>query len=223
MQEGWTVIKRWTIVGLLAVSVSGITGACGSGQTTSSAAAVAEVTPSPSPSATPTTAPSASPTATPEPTATPSPTPVPTPVPWAVYKSKLFKYSIKHPPDWIVTPGSSKRADLFDDFSSHYVYINRDTVSTWVDIEGTVSAQKAYIKSHYKTKLVSDKRVHVGSLSGRLLTFNGSVDGRKVRIQHLIIARGKVGYLLTMFSDSGAEKADAKLFLRMYNSFKPTS
>ncbi len=80
----------------------------------------------------------------------------------------------------------------------------------------------SFNKSHYKAKLVSDKRASVGALSGRLLTFNGTDDGRTVRIQHLIIARGKVGYLITMFSDRGAEKADAKLFLRMYNSFKPT-
>ena len=219
------MIKRWTIVGLLAVSVSGITG-CSAGQTTttSSAAAVA-ATPSPSPAATPspTAAPTPSPTATAEPTATPAPTPKPTPVPWAVYKSARFKYSIKHPPDWIVTPGSSSRADQIDDFASHYVFLERDTVSTWVDIKGTVDQEKAYYKSHYKAKLVSDKKVSVGSLSGRLLTFNGSEDGRKFRIQHLIIARGKVGYFVTMFSDPGNEKADAKLFLRMYNSFKPTS
>ena len=218
------MIKRWTIVGLLAVSVSGIAG-CSAGQTTSSAVAVAAVTPSPSAAATSTPAASAtaSPTATPEPTATPAPTPKPTPVPWAVYKSKRFKYSIKHPPEWIVTPGASDRADQIDDFSAHYVFLERDTVSTWVDIKGTVDAQKAFYKSHYKAKLVSDKKVSVGRLSGRLLTFNGTEDGRKFRIQHLIIARGKVGYFVTMWSDPGNEKADAKLFLRMYNSFKPTS
>ena len=161
--EGWTVIKRWTIVGLLAVSVSGITG-CSAGQTTSSAVAVAAVTPSPSAAATstPTAAATASPTATPEPTATPAPTPKPTPVPWVVYKSKLFKYSIKHPPDWIVTPGSSSRTDMIDDFNAHYVYLERDTVSTWVDIKGTVDQEKAYYKSHYKAKLISDKKVSVG-------------------------------------------------------------
>ena len=225
MQRGWTVFKRWMIVGLLALGVSGISGACAAGQTTSSAQAVAAVTPAPSPSPTPrpTAAPSASPAVTPEPAATPTPTPKPTPVPWAVYKSKLFKYQIKHPPDWIVTPGSSSRADQIDDFASHYVFLERDTVSTWVDITGTVDQQKAFYKSHFKAKLISDKKVSVGSLSGRLLTFNGSEDGRKFRIQHLIIARGKVGYFVTMFSDPGNEKADAKLFLRMYNSFKPTS
>jgi hypothetical protein len=222
--EGWTVLKRWTIVALLAISGSGITGACAAGQTTSSAQAVAAVTPSPSTAAaTPAPTPTASPVVTPEPTATPAPTPSPTPVPWVTYKSKLFKYSIKHPPDWIVTPGSSDRTDLIDDFDAHYVYLERDTVATWVDIKGTVDQEKAFYKSHYKAKLISDKKVSVGALSGRLLTFNGSEDGRKFRIQHLIIARGKVGYFVTMFSDPGNEKADAKLFLRMYNSFKPTS
>lgn len=215
------MIKRWMIIGLLAVGVSGVTGACAAGQVPSSAAVVA---PTPTPSTAgatvmPTATPTPSPTATPEPTASPSPTPVP----WAVHKSKLFKYQIKHPAEWIVTPGSKSRADLIDDSGSHYVSIERDTVSTWVDVGGTVDFEKAYFKSHYKAKLVSDKKVSVGSLSGRLLTFNGTDDGQKFRIQHLIIARGKVGYFVTMWSDPGNEKADAKLFLRMYNSFKPTS
>jgi len=219
------VTKRWMIVGMLALGVSGITGACSAGGSTSSAAAViATASPSSStaPSATPKATPTATPTATPAPTATPTPTPKPTPVPWAVYKSKPHKYSIKHPPDWIVTPGSASRADQIDDFDSRYVFLERDTVSTWVDVQGTVDQEKAYYKSHYKAKLVSDKKVHVGSLSGRLLTFNGTDDGQKLRIQHLIIARGKIGYFITMYSDPGNEAADAKLFLRMYNSFKPS-
>jgi len=222
------VSKRWVIFVLLAFVGSGLTAACGPGQTPASPAAVAALSPSPSsaasavPTARPTAAPTASPTASPTPTATPTPTPKPTPVPWAVYKSKRFKYSIKHPPDWIVTPGSSTRSDMFDDFDARYVYVYRDTVSTWVDVAGTVEQQKAYMKSHYKATLLTDKRVSVGSLSGRLLTFNGSLDGRKLYLQHLIIARGRVGYLLTMFSDTGRKKADQKLFLRMYNSFKPS-
>ena len=223
--------KRWILVGLLTVAISGVTAACeAGGSNTSSAAAVIAASPSPStsaaraPSPAPTATPSASPqpTATPAPTATPSPTPKPKPAPWSVYKSKIFKYSIKYPPDWIVTPGSANRTDVIDDFDSRYVFIERDTVSTWVDVQGTVDQEKAYYKSHYKAKLVSDKKVHVGSLSGRLLTFNGSDEGQKLRIQHLIIARGKVGYFVTMFSNPGTEKADAKLFLRMYNSFKPS-
>ena len=216
---------RWLIVGLLLAI--GVTGACSTGQSmASSVAVVASASPSPSAAATPTpiATPSATPAASPSPTptATPAPTPKPTPGPWAVYKSKPHKYSIKHPPDWIVTPGSASRADSIDDFDSRYVFIERDTVSTWVDVKGTIDQEKAYYKSHFKAKLVSDKKVHVGSLSGRLLTFNGSDDGQKLRIQHLVIARGAVGYFITMYSDPGNEAADAKLFLRMYNSFKPS-
>ena len=218
--------KRWLIVGLLIVAVSGLTAACDVGQASPAAVAAGPVgSPASSAAATATARPSPTPTAVPTPTPvpTPSPTPTlaPTPVPWQVYKSKLYKYSIKYPPDWIVTPGSKTRADQIDDFASHYVYLERDTVSTWVDMKGTVASQKATFKSHFKATLLSDKVVHVGSLTGHLLTFNGSLDGRKYRIQHLIIAHGRVGYLVTMFSDRGNEKADAKLFLRMYNSFKP--
>ena len=222
--------KRSIVVLLLVMAVSGIGSGCSAAPSTAASRdVVASAGPSASSSAAvlATSTPEATDTPTPrptaEPTASPTPSPKPTPVPWAVHKSKIFKYQIKYPPDWIVTPGSASRADLIDDFDSRYVFLERDTVSTWVDIKGTVDQEKAYYKSHYKAKLVSDKKVHVGSLSGRLLTFNGTDDGQKLRIQHLIIARGKVGYFVTMYSDPGNEAADAKLFLRMYNSFKPTS
>ena len=53
--------------------------------------------------------------------------------------------------------------------------------------------------------------------------FGGTDRLQGVSSRVMFIARGKVGYFVTMFSDPGNEKADAKLFLRMYNSFKPTS
>ena len=182
---------------------------------TSSVAEVASASPSASAS------PTSSPTASPEPTATPTPTPAPTPVPWKTYKSKLFRYQMKYPPDWVVTPGTSKRSDTFDDYSVHYVYVFRDTVSTSVDLNGTVSSEIAYYKSHYKAKLLTNKLVHVGAYSGKSLTFTGTSNGRKFYMQVVIIKRGKVGYFIEMWSDPGAESADRKLFLRMYNSFKP--
>jgi len=216
--------RRSGMIGLWTIGLVLVTTACGgnaapaaSGAATASPSSVALVaspspTPSPSPSATP----------TPIPTATPTPTPKPTPVPWKTYKSKRFRYQMKYPPDWVVTPGSSTRADQFDDYGSHYVYVSRDTVSTFVDLAATVAHEKALIKSHYAGKLLSDKRISVGSYSGRLLTFNGSLDGRKLYIQVVVIKRGAVGYFVEMFSDRGTEAADRKLFLRMYNSFRPT-
>jgi hypothetical protein len=212
------ILAVWAI-GLILV-VTGCAGnqtpAASVAATTSPASSVA-LAPSPSPSPSPT----ATPEPTPEPTATPTPTPVPTPEPWKLYKSKRFKYQMKYPPDWVVTPGSSTRADQYDDFASHYVYVSRDTVSTSVDLEGTVAHEKALFKSHYKAKVLTDKKVNVGAYSGRLVTFSGVNDGRKLYIQVVIIKRGAVGYFIEMFSDPGQEAADRKLFLRMYNSFKP--
>lgn len=215
--------KRALLTGLLATMI--VASGCGTTQTSvasiaaaspvSSLAVVASPSPSASASAT------ASPTATPVPTATPAPTPAPTPVPWKNYKSKRYRYSMKYPPDWIVTPGTSGHSDQIDDFNSHYVYVFRDTVSTSVDLNGTVAQEKALYKSHYKATLLTDKVVHVGAYTGRILTFNGVNDGRKFYIQVVIIKRGKVGYFIEMFSDRGHEAADRKLFLRIYNSFKP--
>ena len=130
---------------------------------------------------------------------------------------------MSYPPDWVVTPGTSKRADQYDDFSSHFVYVSRDTVSTTVDLAGTVADEKALLKSHYKAKLLTDKKISLGSYSGRILTFNGVSDGRKLYLQIIVIKRGAVGYFIEMFSDRGNEAADRKLFYRMYKSFKPTS
>ena len=218
--------NRSRTVAILVLAVSGLTAACQAGTSTGSATTIDSGGSSPASSlaAAPTPTPTATltPSPTPEPTPEPTPTPKPTPEPWKVHKSKVFKYAIKYPPDWVVTPGSKQRADAFDDFATKFVFVERDTVSTWVDIEGTVDRERAYFKSHYAAKVVSDKRISVGKLSGRLLVFNGTDDGQKLRIQHLIIARGKVGYFLTMWSDRGTEKADAKLFARMYNSFSPS-
>ena len=215
--------KRSLMIGLLAATV--VASGCGTTQTpaasiaTSSPASSLAAVASPSPAASPTATPEATPT--PTPTATPVPTPVPTPVAWKSYKSKRYKYTMKYPPDWVVTPGTSGHSDQFDDFGSHFVYVFRDTVSTSVDLNGTVAQEKALYKSHYKAKLLTDKVVHVGAYSGRILTFNGVNDGRNFYIQVVIIKRGKVGYFIEMWSNPGAEAADRKLFLRIYNSFKP--
>ena len=215
--------KRALLISLLATMV--VASGCGTTQTpaasiaASSPASSLAVVASPSPTASASASAAASPT--PSPTATPAPTPAPTPEPWKTYKSKRYRYTIKYPPDWIVTPGTSGHSDQIDDFNSHFVYVFRDTVSTSVDLNGTVAQEKALYRSHYKAKLLTDKTVHVGAYSGRILTFNGVNDGRKFYIQVVIIKRGNVGYFIEMFSDRGHEAADRKLFLRIYNSFKP--
>jgi hypothetical protein len=218
--------KRSGILSLWAVTLVVVATACGAptqpvasvvatASPTSSVALAASPTPSASPIATP------SPTATPTPTATPVPTPIPTPEPWKTYKSKRYRYSMKYPPDWVVTPGSAGHSDQFDDYQSHYVTVFRDTVSTFVDLNGTVSQEIALMKSHYKAKLLTNKLVHVGAYSGKILTFTATDNSRKFYVQIVIIKRGAVGYFIDMWSDPGNEAADRKLFLRIYNSFKP--
>jgi hypothetical protein len=213
--------RRSGILGTWAIGVAVLAGACTGNQAPASAAVSASPASSVAAAASP--SPSVSPTPSPTPTASPTPTPVPTPEPWKTYKSTRFKYRMSYPPDWVVTPGTSKRADQYDDFSSHFVYVSRDTVSTTVDLAGTVADEKALLKSHYKAKLLTDKKITLGSYSGRILTFNGVSDGRKLYLQIIVIKRGAVGYFIEMFSDRGNEAADRKLFYRMYKSFKPTS
>ena len=160
-------------------------------------------------------------------TATPTPeavaTPVPTAEPWKSHTSKRYKYTVRYPPDWVVTPGSSKLADQIDDYSSHFVYLSRDTVSGTISLPLTVAHDLASFKSHYKAKLLSKKTVKVNGWPGRLMTFDGSENGRKLYIQHLILGKGKVAYFVDMFTDRGDATADKALFKKIYSTFKPKS
>ncbi len=212
---------------LMLLAVLAVTG-CGGAQATPAAsadlAAVASAsapaaTPSPTPAPTPSATPD--PTATPVPTATPTPTPSPTPVPWKTHTSKRFKYSMKYPPDYIVTPGNAKRSDMYDDFV-HYVYVNRDTVPGTVSIARTVSSENAYMKSHYKGKVLTNKPIRLsGGYRGRIVTYNVTNDGRKEYAQIIMVGKGRAGYFLEMWTDRGNEKADRALFKQFYKTWRP--
>jgi hypothetical protein len=207
-----------------------VVGACGSNATPapsspesiapSPSALTAAASPAPSASRSP--SPTVAPTATPEPTPTLAPTPAPTPVPWKTYTSSRFHYKMKYPPDWIVTPGSAKVADTYDNFRSPYIYVFRDVVSTSVSISATVTAQIAYYKSHYKAKLVSNAYIKLAGYTGRLLTFSGVDNGAKVIIKEAIIGKGRAGYFLTMYGEPASAEADRDLFKKMYLTWRPT-
>jgi hypothetical protein len=218
---------------LAALLTIGVVAACSPDATTSappSQAAGVQATPSTgasssaAPSSSSSAAPSATPVPTPTATAAPTaaPTPLPTPVPWKSYKSKRNHYSIKYPPSWVVTPGTTKLADQFDAFGYPYVYVSRDVVSTSVSISLTVSHDIAYYKSHFKAKLKSNKAISLHGYSGRILVFEGVDNGLKVRIERIIIGRGRVGYFLSLYADLTTAAADHATFKRMYLSWKPT-
>jgi hypothetical protein len=218
---------------LAALLIVGVVAACGSEATTSapaSQAAGVQATPSTaaSSSAAPSSSASATPTSTPVPTTTPTaaptaaPTPVPTPVPWKTYKSKRNHYSIKYPPSWVATPGTAKLADQFDAYGYPYVYVSRDVVTTSVSISLTVSHDIAYFKSHFKAKLKSNKAISLHGYSGRILVFEGVDNGLKVRIERIIIGKGRVGYFLSLYADLTTAAVDHATFKRMYLSWKPT-
>jgi hypothetical protein len=185
---------------------------------TTSASSTAAPTATPAPIATP------APTATPVPAATPVPTatPAPTPTPWKTRKSKRFHYVIKYPPTWVATPGSAKFADTYDGYDYPYVYISRDTVPGSVSISRTVTSDIAYYKSHYKAKVISNKAIKLKGWSGRIVTYKGK-DGRlNVIIQKIILAKGSVGYFLTMIGEASTADADKAVFKKMYRTFRPT-
>lgn len=221
---------------LAALLIVGVVAACSPDATTSappSQAAGIQATPSTAasaalaseaPSSSPSTASAATPVPTAVPTAAPTaaPTPVPTPVPWKAYKSKRNRYTMKYPPSWVVTPGTAKLADQFDAFGYPYVYVSRDVVSTSVSISLTVSHEIAFYKSHFKAKLKSNKAISLHGYAGRILTFEGVDNGLKVRIERIVIARGKVGYFLTLYADLTTATADHATFKRMYQGWKPT-
>ncbi len=192
---------------LMLLAVLAVTG-CGGAQATPAASAdLAAVASASAPAATP--------------SPSPAPTPSPTPVPWKTHTSKRFKYSMKYPPDYIVTPGNAKRSDMYDDFV-HYVYVNRDTVPGTVSIARTVSSENAYMKSHYKGKVLTNKPIRLsGGYRGRIVTYNVTNDGRKEYAQIIMVGKGRAGYFLEMWTDRGNEKADRALFKQFYKTWRP--
>jgi hypothetical protein len=213
---------------ITALLIAAIVGACGSEATpapsspASAAPSALTAAASTAPSASASAKPSIAPTPTPQPTPTLAPTPAPTPVPWKTYSSSRFHYKMKYPPDWVVTPGTSKLSDTYDNFGYPYIYVYRDLVSTSVSISATVTAQIAYYKSHYRGKLLSNASITLAGWSGRLLTFSGVDDGVKVIIKEAIIGKGKAGYFITMFGEKENATADRDLFKKMYLTWRPT-
>lgn len=221
-------MTRRSLLGLLVII---LVGGCGSSETSPSpSAALAIVSPStivePSASSTAAPSPSASPTASPTPrptpTATPLPTPVPTPVPWNSRTSKRFHYKIKYPPDWVATPGDAKTADLYDGFGPPWVSVSRDTVSGVASINLTMTRDIAYYKSHFKAKVLSNKAIKLDGWPGRIITFRGSRDGRVMLMQHIILAKGRIGYFIDMDGDYDAAAADKTLFKAIYRTWRST-
>jgi hypothetical protein len=221
------VSKRLIMVTLLAAVLVGCGQATPTSQPASSAAgdiaAIASSTPSVAPSVAPEATPTPTPVATPTPTPTPSPTP--TPEPWQSYKSKKLKYSMKYPPDWVVTPATAGYGDSFDDRGSTFVFINRDVVdSGYVSaVDRTAKASIAYYKSHYDAKVLSNKKARVAGWNGRLIKMVGKEDGADTYYQLLLLAKGRVGYFLDWRSDNDDRDADKALFERIYKTFKPKS
>jgi hypothetical protein len=121
----------------------------------------------------------------------------------------------------VVTPGDSKRSDLFDDFDSTYLYITRDTVSGTASVSLTVSEDIAYYKSHYKAKLSSNKAIRLAGWSGRILIFTGVDSGQKVLIQRIVLAKGSAGYLMTMWSDIEGASTTRALYKKIYLTWRP--
>ena len=143
-------------------------------------------------------------------------------MPWQTYTSKLFHYKISYPPNWIATPGSAKRADEFDNYDRPYVYVERDTVSGIASVSLTVSSDVAYMKTHYKAKLIGSRTVKLaGGYTGKFLIYHGTEDGIAVTVQKVIVAKGRVGYFIDIWGYREQESPDVRLFKQMYTSWRP--
>ena len=144
-----------------------------------------------------------------------------TPRPWLTYASKRFHYSLKHPPDWVVTPGTTKLPDTFDN-NQAFIYASRTTVSGAVSLGLTVTFETNYLKSHYKAKLRTSANLTAAGWPAKLLTFKATRDGRAYYIQELILAKGSAAYFLVWWSDPGHVSADRALFRRIFLTFRRT-
>ena len=87
----------------------------------------------------------------------------------------------------------------------------------------TIPHEIAFMKSHYKAKLVAKTSIRLASgYAGKMLTFNGTEDGVKIVIREILVAKGHNGYFIEMFGRTEASKADGALFKRIYATWRPT-
>jgi hypothetical protein len=141
--------------------------------------------------------------------------------PWKTYRSGRFHYTMKYPPNWVVTPGSAKLPDSFDDFE-RFVYVSRATIPGTVSLALTVNFETNYMKSHYRAKLLTSASLTAAGWPAKLLTFNATRDGRRFYVQELIATKGSAAYFLVWWSDRGSESVDRSVFRRMFKSFRRT-
>ena len=104
------------------------------------------------------------------------------------------------------------------------MYVSRDTVpsGSYASVNLTISHDIAWYKSHYKAKVISNKSIKLAGWPGRILTMRGSDNGRTVLIQHLVVAKGRVGYTLNMYGDNENAGVDKAFFKRMYGTWRAT-
>jgi len=138
---------------------------------------------------------------------------------WKTYRSARFHYALKYPADWVVTPGSVKLPDSFDD-RERFVYASRTTVSGRVSLKLTIAFETSYMKSHYRARLLTSASVRAAGWPAKLLTFRATRDGRKFYVQELIAAKGSAAYFLVWWSDLGNEAADRSVFRQIFATFR---
>lgn len=100
----------------------------------------------------------------------------------------------------------------------------RDTVSTGRIASPSLTAthQIAYFKSHFHATLVSNKAIKVDGWSGRMVIVKGTDYGTKIQIQDLLLAKGRVGYIIEMYGNLDSSGPDKALFKKIYLTWRPT-
>jgi hypothetical protein len=186
---------------------------CGSNQTSTTPAL-------PSSAASAAASPSASGLA-PSPSATASASVAPQVVEWKRYKSARYHYTLQYPPDWVVTPGSARLPDSFDNFRD-FIYVSRTTISGRVSLGLTVTFETNYMKSHYRAELLTSASLSAARWPAKLLTFNATRDGRRFFVQELIVVKGNTAYFLVWWSDRGSEASDRRAFKSIFSTFRRT-
>ncbi len=86
----------------------------------------------------------------------------------------------------------------------------------------TVTRNVAYFKSHYKAKVISNKPIKLAGWSGRIVTLRGKDQGQTILIQHILVAKGRVGYTIEMWGDDGGAASDRALFKQIYGTWRAT-
>ena len=136
---------------------------------------------------------------------------------WQRFTSKRYHYKIAYPDDWDASV-KEKGYDLFNSPSTTYVSGSR-AKSLGFSLNTIAKGEVSYNKAHYKWTSNSNVAFTLAGVKARLLTFHGTIGGKKYVIYELLAVKSGYLYAVIWFSLKGHEADDLALFKEILATF----